>query len=89
METMSNDGNEKVEATQMSQVAVPSGQLQTAQAEQEIQKLNELMKKLISANTNLVIRVATCKCKNKENCKLFIEAQRIAEIIEELQEIKT
>ena len=57
--------------------------------QKEIEKLNELMRELISANTNLTIKVATCKCENREKCRLFREAQKVAEIIEKLQELRS
>ena len=55
---------------------------------QEMEELNNLIRDLVTESTNLVIKLATCKCNDTNNCKVFKTAQRIAEIIEKLQEIR-
>ncbi|RLI03585.1 hypothetical protein DRO30_00865 [Candidatus Bathyarchaeota archaeon] len=51
-------------------------------------KMNELLRKLMDICTTLVIKVATCKCNHKSSCQVFTKAQEIAEIIDELQELR-
>jgi len=51
------------------------------------QKYLNLVRELTEASSILVVKVATCKCKDKESCKLFHQAQLIADKIEHLQEI--
>lgn len=58
------------------------------------QKLNPLQQKymatvrdLTEQASNLVIKVATCKCDKREECKLFHQARKIAEKVEFLQEL--
>ena len=58
-------------------------------SEEETEKIGMLIRELITANTNLVIKVATCKCNDKESCKLYREAQKIAEIIDKLNETRS
>lgn len=61
-----------------------------AQAElsPEMEKTNELIKKLIDADTVLVVKVAACDCRKKNSCKVYLQAQEIAKIIDELQELR-
>jgi len=54
----------------------------------EQKKVNELIRKLIDADTQLIVKVASCDCKKKEKCKVYMKAQEIAKIIDELQELK-
>jgi len=54
----------------------------------EQQKMNELMRKLIDANTVLVVKVAACDCRKKGTCKVFLQSQEIAKIIDELQDLR-
>jgi len=55
---------------------------------QEQQKMNELMRQLIDATTVLVVKVAACDCKKKASCKVYMQAQAIAKVIDELQELR-
>jgi len=52
------------------------------------EKMNELMRQLIDATTVLVVKVAACDCKKKASCKVFNQAQAIAKVIDELQELR-
>lgn len=54
----------------------------------EQQKMNELMRRLIDANTVLVVKVAACDCRKKNSCKVYVQAQEIAKIIDELQDLR-
>lgn len=49
-------------------------------------KYLKLIRELTDTSAILVVKVATCKCDKKNNCKLFIQAQKIADILDELQE---
>lgn len=51
------------------------------------QKYLALVRELTEAASILVVKVATCKCKAKESCKVFLQGQLIADKIEHLQEI--
>jgi len=53
---------------------------------EEQRKMNEMMRKLIDANTVLVVKVAACDCRKRSSCKLYTQAQEIAKII--LQELR-
>jgi len=55
---------------------------------EEQRKMNDLMRKLIDANTVLVVKVAACDCRKKSSCKVYVQAQEIAKIIDELQELR-
>jgi len=55
---------------------------------EEVEKTNELIRKLIDANTVLVVKVAACDCRKKNTCKVFVQSQQIAKIIDELQELR-
>jgi len=47
-----------------------------------------LVRDLTDASATLVVKVATCKCDKKDSCKIYLQAQRIANIIDQLQETK-
>jgi len=55
---------------------------------EEQRRMNDLMRKLIDANTVLVVKVAACGCRKKNSCKVYVQAQEIAKIIDELQELR-
>jgi len=54
----------------------------------EQQKMNILMQRLIEANTTLIVKTAACDCKKKGSCKVYLQSQEIAKIIDELQELR-
>jgi len=54
----------------------------------EMEKMNELIRKLIDADTVLVVKVAACDCRKKNSCKVFLQAQEVAKIIDELQDLR-
>jgi len=54
----------------------------------EQEKLTKLMQELMTECTNLTIKVASCKCEKKEQCKVYKIAKRIAEIIDEINELR-
>jgi len=55
---------------------------------EEQRKMNERMRRLIDANTVLVVKVAACDCRKKSTCKVYSQAQEIAKIIDELQDLR-
>jgi len=56
-------------------------------ADKKSAKLNELMQKLINVNTQMVVEVAACDCKNADKCELYAKAKEIARILKELQKL--
>ena len=50
-------------------------------------KANELMQRLITENTRLIVEVATCDCENANECGIYVRAKEIAKILKELQNI--
>lgn len=48
----------------------------------------ELVRQLTDNATQLVLKVAICKCNHKDNCEVFTKARDIAEIINKLQDIR-
>jgi len=64
----------------------------TAQQAQELspsqKKLQELLTHLVERTTVLTVKVATCKCNHKESCQVYTKAREIAEIVDEIQEIR-
>jgi len=51
------------------------------------QKYIAVVRDLTEAASTLVIKVATCKCDKKDTCKIYQQAQKIADKIEALQEM--
>lgn len=47
-----------------------------------------LVRGLTEASTILVVKVATCKCDKKEQCKVYLHSQKMAELIDQLGEIR-
>jgi len=60
----------------------------TRELTEEQEKINELMRHLIDANTVLIVKVAACDCRKKSTCKVYLQSQQIAKIIDELQELR-
>jgi len=60
----------------------------TAAVSPEQQKLNKLMRELVTEATRLVFKVATCDCKNKDNCQVYRVAKRIAKLVDEISSLK-
>jgi len=54
----------------------------------EQERYLQLVRQLTDASAILVVKVATCKCDKKEECKVFKQAQRISDIIDEIQDIR-
>jgi len=52
------------------------------------QKLNQLLIGLMNAATILVVKVAACTCKQKEECGVYRKAKEIAKTIDEIQELR-
>ena len=48
----------------------------------------ELFTQRMNACTHLIIKVAACKCPNKDTCPVYLKAQEIAEVIDRLQELR-
>jgi hypothetical protein len=51
------------------------------------QKYLALVRELTESASNLVIKVATCKCEKRDQCKLYEQAQKVASKIEALSEL--
>ena len=51
-------------------------------------KLTQLMQQLVVKCTMLVIKVATCRCEKREACPIYRIAKEIAEIIDEINELR-
>jgi len=71
-------------------VDVPPEGVQNVSAKKpspEQQRLQGLLRQLTDSSAMLVVKVATCKCEKKGECKVFIHAQKLAEVVDELQEI--
>jgi len=47
-----------------------------------------LVRELTDSAATLVIKLATCKCEKKDTCKLYLHGQRMADIIDKLQELR-
>lgn len=54
----------------------------------EQEKYLQLVRRLTDASAILVVKVATCKCNHKDDCKVFKQAQKIADIIDEIQDVR-
>jgi len=54
----------------------------------EMQKMQLLMRKLMDVCTTLVIKVATCNCNHRNGCAVYAKSKAIAEIIDEIQELR-
>jgi len=51
-------------------------------------EVQELFRKLMDDCTMLVIKVATCRCKEKDSCPVYSKSQEIADVIDKLQELR-
>jgi len=54
----------------------------------EQRQAQELFTQLMNACTHLIIKVAACKCPNKDTCPVYLKAQEIAVVIDRLQELR-
>jgi len=54
----------------------------------EEKKYLALVRQLTEVAAAQVIKVATCKCDKKDACKVYLQGQRMADIIDQLQEIQ-
>jgi len=52
-------------------------------------EISQTFMELMNVCTQLIIKVACCTCKHKENCEVYKKAQEIAQIIDKLQEMRT
>jgi hypothetical protein len=51
------------------------------------QQYMNLIRQLTDKAATLVVKVAVCDCKQRNECKVFKEAQSLASIIDQLQEV--
>jgi len=58
------------------------------QASPEQRQVQELFTQLMNACTHLIIKVAACKCRDKDTCPVYLKAQEIAGVIDRLQELR-
>jgi len=68
------------------EVGIEKGEQEELTEEQ--QRMSELIRRMIDANTVLVVKVAACDCRKKNSCKVYTQAQEIARIIDELQDLR-
>jgi len=54
----------------------------------EQQQVQNLLRKLMEQDTMLILKVATCKCNDKEECAVFVKAREIATTLGKLQELR-
>ncbi|MBA7556112.1 hypothetical protein ES705_48810 [subsurface metagenome] len=47
-----------------------------------------MVRELTELSTTLVIKIATCRCKDKENCRVYLHGVKVAEVMDKLQEAK-
>jgi hypothetical protein len=47
-----------------------------------------LVRDLTDSAAIQVVKVATCKCDKRETCKIYLQARKMADIIDQLQEIR-
>jgi len=52
------------------------------------QELDNLTRQLMESATMLVVKVAICKCKSKDNCAVYEKAREIASLIDQLTELR-
>lgn len=72
-------------SSQTPQLMLPENQPKPTPSQQ---KSLALVRDLTDASATLVVKVATCKCDKRDACKIYLQAQRIANIIDQLQETK-
>jgi len=51
-------------------------------------KMQTLLMQLVEKTTALTVKVAACKCNHKGECGVYQKAKEIAEIIDEIQELR-
>jgi len=52
-------------------------------------EMQSLMRELMDECASLIFKVATCRCNHKDTCAVYKKAQRIAEILDKIQELRT
>jgi len=70
----------------------PEVDVETGAVEETIppgqKQAQELFTQLMNACTHLIIKVAACRCPNKDTCPVYLKAQEIAGVIDRLQELR-
>ena len=51
-------------------------------------KMQTLLMQLVEKTTALTVKVAACRCNHKGECGVYQKAKEIAEIIDEIQELR-
>jgi len=51
------------------------------------EKVGKLMQKLVLISTKFVVKLATCRCKDRLKCPLYRVGQEIADVVDELQDV--
>jgi len=54
----------------------------------ELQKANELIQKLVTHATNMVLDLATCECEKINECEIAKQAREIAKVLKEFQKLR-
>lgn len=53
----------------------------------KLEEMNNVLRDLINANVRLSIKLAKCKCDQKEKCDVYKYASKIADLVDRLQEL--
>ena len=53
----------------------------------KMEEINNIIRDLINANVRLSIKLAKCKCDQKEKCDVYKYAKKIADLVDRLQEL--
>jgi len=54
----------------------------------EMKEMDSLIRSLMDVNTTLVIKVASCDCKQSAKCDVYNEAKKIARLIDKIQSMR-
>jgi hypothetical protein len=57
-------------------------------SEQMTSILQDKLRELMNHSTTLVLKVASCNCKDKEKCGVYLAGRQIARLIDEIQELR-
>lgn len=53
----------------------------------KVEAINKAFGDLVNACVRLSIKIAKCKCENREKCDVYKYALKVAEIVDNLQEL--
>ena len=61
----------------------------TSPQTQVSEEFMKLQSDLININAKMVFAVATCECKDKEDCEIYQYAREVAKILKKMQDVVT